>query len=73
MYEKKGAWKDTLQITQDLRNEIEQLKRELTLRGRKIKHLEEKYKKLKKGKRVDDLERIVGLRDKEIKRLKGKL
>ncbi len=73
MHEKKGKWKDTLQVVQELRNNIVQLKRELTLRGRKIKHLEDKYKKLKKGKRVDDLERIVGLRDKEIKRLKGKL
>ncbi len=48
-----------------------ELLRSITLCNRAYKRLEMKYTKLKKGKRVTDLERIIVLREKEIKRLRG--
>ncbi len=69
MHEKKGTWKDTLQVTQELRNEIEQLKAENLKQRQTISRQGEDIAELKKTisrrnttiKRRD--KRIVGLED----------
>lgn len=80
-------WKGSLQIVAELRAENDRLQesnnlyqkenkkllRAITLSNRQFKRLTEKYEKLKKGKQVKTLQELVLKRDKEIRRLRGKI
>lgn len=54
MYKKPPPYtgKGCLEITQDLRNEVAELKRAITLKNRKIKRLESKVDNLQQGKQL---------------------
>lgn len=66
MHEKKGEWKDTLQLSHEktlriaeLEAKNKELLRAITLKNRAMKKLEDKYMKLKKDKQVDYLKDLI--------------
>ncbi len=68
MHEKKGNWKGSMEIVQEKRNEIAELKRAITLKNRAYKVLKKKYMKLRKDKQVDTLQAHIEKLEKQLKR-----